>query len=376
MDRTTILKPTECDLKRLPLGSVEAFVLSQLDGRLNLEEIAAIAGLELREAMRLAERLIELGAVSALAASRPAPKPGRANARTLVVEEDGRVTRIDPRADTPSMRPSVRADKRSMRPATRLSTPRPERRRSRKSIRTEAQPEKLVEKPAPKAPLPAAEQPVRKSSKAVRLSRQMQGKSAVDVRPLRRDSEKKRQLVAAVREVKTQVRVDLLVQAAEEALKNDDVTTAATNYRLALEHRDDPALRKKLDLVDGLARTQRFEKNVALGRAAERIQRFADAAIYFARAHDAKPDAAAAERAAHHLCTSGGDLERATALAERAVQLDPKTVGHHLTLAEIHLAANRIAEAEKACTAASELAPKDARPKDLAAVIARKKKSK
>src|SRR5947209_393719 len=63
MYRNTILRPVACDLRQLPLGAVEAFVLSQVDGRMMLDEIAVIAGLEFAETSRIAERLLELGAV-------------------------------------------------------------------------------------------------------------------------------------------------------------------------------------------------------------------------------------------------------------------------------------------------------------------------
>ncbi|HSO41215.1 MAG TPA: DnaJ domain-containing protein [Labilithrix sp.] len=106
MDRQTILESTRCDLKRLPLGALEAFVLSQVDGRLTLEEVAEVAGLDFSQAARLARRLVELGAVSALEAR---PVANRA--------------RVDPRAEKPSLRPPPQA-------ATR-----PERSRSRKSLR-------------------------------------------------------------------------------------------------------------------------------------------------------------------------------------------------------------------------------------------------
>ena len=64
MFRNTILKPNACDLRDLPLDAREAFVLTQIDGRSSLEEIAQIAGLELSETLRIAKRLEELGAVA------------------------------------------------------------------------------------------------------------------------------------------------------------------------------------------------------------------------------------------------------------------------------------------------------------------------
>ena len=62
MYRNTILKRVDCDMKALPLGAVEAFVLSQIDGRMTLEEIATITALEFAETAKIATRLRELGA--------------------------------------------------------------------------------------------------------------------------------------------------------------------------------------------------------------------------------------------------------------------------------------------------------------------------
>ncbi len=56
---------------------------------------------------------------------------------------------------------------------------------------------------------------------------------------------------------------------------------------------------------------------------------------------------------------SGGDLARATALAEQAVALDPRNAGYRNALAEIHLRSSRPERPERArkeCAAAAHLA--------------------
>ena len=40
MDKNTILHPEPCDVTRLPLTALEAFFLSQVDGKLKLFEVA------------------------------------------------------------------------------------------------------------------------------------------------------------------------------------------------------------------------------------------------------------------------------------------------------------------------------------------------
>jgi tetratricopeptide (TPR) repeat protein len=187
-------------------------------------------------------------------------------------------------------------------------------------------------------------------------------------------TQRMRQLRAAALEIKVQANIELLVKAAEDALRANDVVGAANNLRLALSHRDDPHLRKKYEEIDARARVVRFEKNMAPARAAERDERWADAAVFLLRAHEARPDADVAARAANALRLSGGDVERAIALAEQAVAFDARNVAYQLTLGEVYLAASRFASAEETSTIVQELAPKDPRGRELAAEIARKRR--
>jgi hypothetical protein len=69
MHRKSVLLAVPCDVKKLPIGGLEAFVLSHVGERSLVEDVAETAGLEVDEMLRLAQRLLDLGA--------------------LVVEEDG-----------------------------------------------------------------------------------------------------------------------------------------------------------------------------------------------------------------------------------------------------------------------------------------------
>jgi tetratricopeptide (TPR) repeat protein len=62
-----------CDLKTLPLRTVDAFVLSQIDGRTSIDELASLVALPLGEAGRIVLRLHELGAIEL--PGRPRPRP-------------------------------------------------------------------------------------------------------------------------------------------------------------------------------------------------------------------------------------------------------------------------------------------------------------
>lgn len=192
-----------------------------------------------------------------------------------------------------------------------------------------------------------------------------------------RSEERLKQLHQAAREAKLQGKIDMFLEAAEEALRRDDVIGAANNYRLALEHREDKYVRAKLDDVDARAKTVRFTRAMTQGRAAEREQRWSDAAMHYTRGYEARPTAEIAERAGNALLRSNGDLAKAASLVERAVEIEPDNLSFHITLGEIYLTSNRLDEAEEAAEAALELSSSstDARAKALAAAVAKRQKA-
>jgi len=161
----------------------------------------------------------------------------------------------------------------------------------------------------------------------------------------------------------------VFLQAAEEAIRADDIIGAANNYRLALQCVEDPFVRRKLDAVEELAKSLRHEKSLARARGAERSERWDVAAEQFAKAHEARPAAAVAERAAYALRRSGGDLRKAASLGEQAVALEPRNAAYRITLAEVYLAAGFAVRAEEEVKLALELVPDDARAQELAATI-------
>jgi hypothetical protein len=168
----------------------------------------------------------------------------------------------------------------------------------------------------------------------------------------------------------TQARVDMLVKAGEEAMAANDIVTAANNYRLALEHRDDLRLRFIYEDLDARSRQLRFDKHMTAAKAAEREQRWADAAIFLQRAHEAKPDCDVAARAATALRLSDGDMQKAFALAEQAVTIAPRNPEYRLGLAVVCLLTRRSERAKEEADEARRLAPKDeaiqARARDIA----------
>jgi hypothetical protein len=96
--------------------------------------------------------------------------------------------------------------------------------------------------------------------------------------------------------------------------------------------------------------------------------------VHFAKAHELRPEAALAERAAYALRACGGDLHRAAALGEQAVNLEPNNAACLVTLGEIYLAANLVTRARTVSARAAELVPTHPRVKDLVAAVAKKTK--
>ncbi len=64
MTRNSILKSLPCDLEKLRIGALEAFVLSQVHGDATAEDVAETTGLELDTLLKVARHLFELGALS------------------------------------------------------------------------------------------------------------------------------------------------------------------------------------------------------------------------------------------------------------------------------------------------------------------------
>lgn len=129
--RHTILRQLSCDLKDLPLSPTDGFVLTLLDGKLTLGDVAEAYGMTLAELFPHADRLLEVGAVSVVGDQSPAgqaprsstsrrreskelarprqsktPPPGRAPGATAAARTTRRPTprvveRGTPRATTP-----------------------------------------------------------------------------------------------------------------------------------------------------------------------------------------------------------------------------------------------------------------------------------
>jgi curved DNA-binding protein CbpA len=117
MHRKSILRTLPCDVKKLPIGALEAFVLSQVHGDASVEDVAAASGMEIDDLVRVATKLAECGALSVDGKkSRTRAPPPPASRRATVAPARKRET---------SPPPSRRRSPASVLPPTLVPKPRP-----------------------------------------------------------------------------------------------------------------------------------------------------------------------------------------------------------------------------------------------------------
>jgi hypothetical protein len=315
-------------LQRLPLTSLEGFLLTQLDGRFTLSDLAEVHGMTLAEIFPLADRLVELGAASIVkkaAAKSTKPPPAMRSRRPTPAP-----------VPTRSRRPSaaMRIARARSTPPTRSPTPPPVRPPAVEPRRARITLER------PRAQRPAAEAPnERRSPEDYALFR----------------------MYRSAKQGEARRHVALFLEAAEEAVRRDDPVAAARNLRLALQNHDDPVVRAKLAAVEDAANERLHARHVARARVAERREQWTEAAECYEQAHALRAEAWSAERAANALLRSGGDLRRAVQLADLAVLAEPDVAAYRLTLGEVCLAAKLSKRAAAEAERALALDPSNAR---------------
>jgi tetratricopeptide (TPR) repeat protein len=167
-------------------------------------------------------------------------------------------------------------------------------------------------------------------------------------------------------------RVALFLAAADEALRRDDLVTAAQQYRLALQNSDDPVVRAKLDAIEEASRERVHARHVSRAQSAEKSERWAEAGTYYALAHEVRPEPSTADRAARAILNARGDLKRAAELADQAVRAAPECATYRVTLGEICLASGQPQRAVTEAERALSLAPGHLRAQALAEIAAKK----
>lgn len=163
--------------------------------------------------------------------------------------------------------------------------------------------------------------------------------------------------------------VDAFVKRAREAAAVGDVVTASNALRIATSL---APLNEELQREAGeMAKRAAVELAATYAHQAEADaanNRWGEAALAFAKACEGRPgDAMLHDRAAFATLRAGGQPRRAVDFARRAVELAPNVPDHHLTLARAYFAAGLRMSGEGEIVRAVQLAPNDARIRDLAA---------
>ena len=159
------------------------------------------------------------------------------------------------------------------------------------------------------------------------------------------------------------------VDAARASLERKDYASAANAYRIAASLApDDAELQKTCAETAQLAATALADGFLKQAEYEAQSGRWAEAALSYSKVCLGHPaDARAHERAAYATLKSSGNSRRAVELSRRAVELSPKTAEYHVTLARAYFAAGFENSATAEIERAAELAPKDARIKELIA---------
>lgn len=159
------------------------------------------------------------------------------------------------------------------------------------------------------------------------------------------------------------------VDAARASLERKDYASAANAYRIAASLApEDTELQNTCVETAQLAATALADGFMKQAEYEAQAGRWADAALSYSKVCTGLPDDARAhERAAYATIKGSGNTRRAIELARRAVELSPKTAEFHVTLARAYFSAGLENSAAAEIDRAAELAPKDARIKELIA---------
>lgn len=162
-------------------------------------------------------------------------------------------------------------------------------------------------------------------------------------------------------------RAERLIADAIQAERAGNLTGAAEALRIAAAWRpDDEALAERADALRARALGDKAPKYEARAKYAEETENWEEAALCWMKVCEVRPrDSAAARGAARALLESRGDLKEAALYAKRAAELTPHEKDAHLLLAEIFIAAGMTASARPALTKVLELAPGDAKARQL-----------
>jgi tetratricopeptide (TPR) repeat protein len=296
------------DVRSLPIGPLEALVLSRVDGTRTREEIATSVGCSFEAVARILERLAELGAVR--------------------FEGSASAERVERRVPAPSARSG--AYRLELGPE---SAPPDSAKADEIELRRHALARKLGHSSLPPA----------RSSLAPQSSR------AGEPPPGSADEGRHR--------VRNQ-QLEHYIGLADAAAEKRDLVSACNFLRLAcsLAPRD-VALADRLKALELRAAAELWETYAERGRREALLGEWALAARSYERAALGHTSGELLERAAFCLMQAKGDLKRAGDFAKRAVAVAPQSIRCSLTLLRYYADANLRTEALAELERARMLAP-------------------
>jgi len=331
------------DIRSLPIGPQEAFVLSCIDGVNSEDELASITGFALDAIARIIRRLVALRAIEFVPVSPQKPLT-RGSAAPQQASGSYRLGPIHEIQSTfPSQAPAVYGGSSSSKPAPPVSG-----QYDLKSLSN----------------VPSASQPQALGDDAVRRKAFARKLSYSSFPPISRSSESVSPSAARSLTPSRLLQQDLAAQArqqqlshyvalAEEASAHSDLDSAVNSFKIACSIApDDEALAARLRDVQIRAAANKWQDYAERAEFEVYDRQFGEAARLYELAALGHPCWRFFERAAFYLLHSDGDLKKAAELAKRAVSLGSEVAKCRVTLARIYAAAklkeSAIAELERA----------------------------
>ena len=330
------------DIRTLPIGPEEAFVLSRIDGLSSEEDIVSATGFDAEVIRRIIERLIELGAIEFEHPGEPveyaAPKSFNTSGSfridaILEIQQPGPSQHPGAADSEPSER-DMNSRHASSTPSVDPPAPSGEFVLTRRIIRS----------PAPESN-PVEDSTVRRRALARKLGHSSAPPARGATSSLPPDSGQyfgtrnpSRQIEVAALARRQQV--ERYVSLATEAAECNNLISAVNSLKVACSLcPEDVDLARTLEEMQLRAASamwqeyaERADYEVFEGRLAEAVRSYELAAL-------GNPHWRFFERAAFCCLNSGGDLKKAAELAKRAVSLAPDNAKCRLTLAQVYVAA-------------------------------------
>jgi hypothetical protein len=321
------------DIRTLPIGPEEAFVLSCIDGVNSEEDLASATGMTSEAIARTLHRLAELGAIEFVPET-PQMPIGRALAFPKSSSGSYRMeSGFEAKATTPSQNPAG-AGSVSQKPSAPSQSGQFDL-RSGSSL-------------PPSSQGSSSDLESRRRALARKLSQSSMRPPPGSSRSITPDQLS----LSDATELAKQQQVAHYIALADEAAQND-LKSAINSLKIASSIApEDAALAAKIKSLKAHSASEVWRDHADKAEFELYGRRYGEAAHHFEQAALGHPCWRFFERAAYCYLHSGGDLKKASDLAKRAVGLGPEVAKCHFTLAQVYVAANlkecALAELERA----------------------------